>query len=116
VKAFFKLKEFRFRLELLHLVLPPAGNQAIDRLEEDARSGEVPLDEGRLSGDESPPDSFEYPSTPEELLMNRELGEPLRKAIEALPSITTAPSSSSGRSRGWRMRTLRRRWAAPPGR
>ncbi len=85
VKAFFKLKEFRFGSSFYTWFYRLLVNQAIDRWRKTSRSSEVPLDEGRLSGDESPPDSFAYPSTPEEELMNRELGEALRKAIEALP-------------------------------
>jgi RNA polymerase sigma-70 factor (ECF subfamily) len=60
-------------------------NQAIDRWRKSSRSAEVPLDEGWLSGENSPPDAFAHPATPEEILMNRELGEILRKAIAALP-------------------------------
>ncbi|MBE0604036.1 MAG: sigma-70 family RNA polymerase sigma factor [Deltaproteobacteria bacterium] len=84
VKAFYKLKDFRFGSSFYTWFYRLLVNQAIDRWRKASRSGEVPLDEGRLSEDESPPDSFAYPTTPEEDLMNRELGDALQKAIAGL--------------------------------
>jgi RNA polymerase sigma factor (sigma-70 family) len=49
------------------------------------RSCEVPLDLGAASGTGRRRIPFAYRTTPEEELSNRELGEALRKAIEALP-------------------------------
>ena len=84
VKAFYKLKDFRFGSSFYTWFYRLLVNQAIDRWRKASRSAEVPLDENRLSEDESPPDSFAYPTTPEEDMMNRELGDALRKAIAAL--------------------------------
>ena len=42
VKAFYKLKEFRFGSELLHLVLPPAGEPGDRPMEEDVPLGRGP--------------------------------------------------------------------------
>jgi RNA polymerase sigma-70 factor (ECF subfamily) len=60
-------------------------NQAIDRWRKSARSAEVPLDESWLSEEDSPPDAFTYPRTPEDLARNRELGDALQRAIASLP-------------------------------
>ena len=84
VKAYYKLKEFRFGSNFYTWFYRLLVNQAIDRWRKSSRSAEVPLDESWLSEDASPPDSFAYPTTPEELLMNRELGDALQKAIAAL--------------------------------
>ncbi|MEW6719957.1 MAG: sigma-70 family RNA polymerase sigma factor [Thermodesulfobacteriota bacterium] len=85
VKAYYKLKEFRFGSNFYTWFYRLLVNQAIDRWRKTSRSGDVPLDETWLTEDASPPDSFAYPATPEELLMNRELGDALEKAIAALP-------------------------------
>lgn len=85
VKAFYKLKEFRFGSNFYTWFYRLLVNQAIDRWRKSARSAEVPLEENWLSEDASPPDSFAYPRTPEELAQNRELGEALQRAIAALP-------------------------------
>ncbi|MBP2675481.1 MAG: polymerase, sigma-24 subunit, subfamily [Deltaproteobacteria bacterium] len=85
VKAYYKLKDFRFGSNFYTWFYRLLVNQAIDRWRKTSRSGEVPLDEGWLSEEVTPPDSFAHPSTPEKLLENRELGEALQKAIAALP-------------------------------
>ncbi|RJP23152.1 MAG: RNA polymerase sigma factor [Deltaproteobacteria bacterium] len=85
VKAFYKLKEFRFGSNFYTWFYRLLVNQAIDRWRKSARSAEVPLEENWLSEDASPPGSFAYPRTPEELARNRELGDALQKAIAALP-------------------------------
>ena len=85
VKAYYKLKEFRFGSNFYTWFYRLLVNQSIDRWRKISRSGEVPLDEDWLTEDASPPDSFGYPETPEEILMNRELGEILQRAIAALP-------------------------------
>jgi RNA polymerase sigma-70 factor (ECF subfamily) len=85
VKAYYKLKEFRFGSSFYTWFYRLLVNQAIDRWRKISRSAEVPLDESWLAEGASPPDSFAYPETPEGILMNRELGEILQKAISALP-------------------------------
>ena len=84
VKAFYKLKDFRFGSSFYTWFYRLLVNQAIDRWRKTSRSSEVPLDENWLSEDASPPDSFAYPTTPEAVLMNRELGDALQKAIAGL--------------------------------
>ena len=85
VKAYYKLKEFRFGSNFYTWFYRLLVNQAIDRWRKTARSAEVPLDESWLTGDVSPPDSFTYPQTAEELAENRELGDALQRAIASLP-------------------------------
>lgn len=85
IKAYYKLKEFRFGSNFYTWFYRLLVNQAIDRWRKSARSSEVPLDESWLSEDVSPPDSFVYPANPEELLLNQELGNALQQAIAALP-------------------------------
>jgi RNA polymerase sigma-70 factor (ECF subfamily) len=85
VKAYFKLKEFRFGSGFYTWFYRLLVNQAIDRWRKTSRSGEVPLDEGWLPGDATPPDPLARPETPEEAAMNRELGTILQEAIAALP-------------------------------
>ncbi|HEX9191323.1 MAG TPA: sigma-70 family RNA polymerase sigma factor [Candidatus Deferrimicrobiaceae bacterium] len=85
VKAYYNLKEFRFGANFYTWFYRLLVNQAIDRWRKSARSSEVRFDESWLSEDASPPDSFSYPRTPEELASNRELGEALQRAIAALP-------------------------------
>ncbi|MGE5247570.1 MAG: RNA polymerase sigma factor [Verrucomicrobiota bacterium] len=85
IKAYYKLKEFRFGANFYTWFYRLLVNQAIDRWRKGARSSEVRLDESWLSEEVSPPGSFEYPADPEELLMNRELGSALQRAIAALP-------------------------------
>ncbi len=85
VKAYFKLKEFRFGSNFYTWFYRLLVNQAIDRWRKSSRSGEVLLDESRLSEDVPLPDSFVHTATPEEILANRELGEVIRRAVAALP-------------------------------
>jgi RNA polymerase sigma-70 factor, ECF subfamily len=85
IKAYYKLKEFRFGSNFYTWFYRLLVNQAIDRWRKSARSAEVPLDEGWLSEDASPPDAFSYPRTPEDLARNRELGDALQRAIASLP-------------------------------
>src|SRR5512146_1732506 len=85
IKAYYNLKEFRFGSNFYTWFYRLLVNQAIDRWRKSARSAEVPFDESWLSGDDSPPDAFAYPRTPEELARNRELGDALQRALDALP-------------------------------
>ncbi|MBP2679828.1 MAG: polymerase sigma factor RpoE [Deltaproteobacteria bacterium] len=83
IKAYYK--EFRFGSNFYTWFYRLLVNQAIDRWRKSARSAEVPLDESWLSEEDSPPDAFTYPRTPEDLARNRELGDALQRAIASLP-------------------------------
>jgi RNA polymerase sigma-70 factor (ECF subfamily) len=85
IKAYYKLKEFRFGSNFYTWFYRLLVNQAIDRWRKSARSAEVPFDERWLSEDASPPDAFAYPRTPEDLVRDRELGDALQRALDALP-------------------------------
>ncbi len=85
VKAYFNLKDFRFGSNFYTWFYRLLVNRAIDRWRKTGRSAEVRLDESWLSGDDSPPGSFAYPMTPEEILQHRELGEALQRAVLELP-------------------------------
>lgn len=85
IKAYYRLKEFRFGSNFYTWFYRLLVNQAIDRWRKSARSAEVPLDESWLSEEDSPPDAFTYPRTPEDLARNRELGDALQRAIASLP-------------------------------
>jgi RNA polymerase sigma-70 factor (ECF subfamily) len=85
VKAYYNLKEFRFGANFYTWFYRLLVNQAIDRWRKSSRSREVPLDEQRLSGEESPPESVAYPRTPEDLAQNRQLSDALTRAIGDLP-------------------------------
>jgi len=85
VKVYYKLKEFRFGSNFYTWFYRLLVNQAIDRWRKINRSGEVSLDEAFLAEEAFPSDLAEYPATPEEILMNRELRDILQKAIAALP-------------------------------
>jgi|APFre7841882590_1041340.scaffolds.fasta_scaffold22465_2 RNA polymerase sigma-70 factor (ECF subfamily) len=85
VKAYYKLKDFRFGANFYTWFYRLLVNQAIDRWRKSSRSSEVRFDESWLSEDASPPDSFAYPKTPEDLASSRELGDALQRAIAALP-------------------------------
>jgi RNA polymerase sigma-70 factor (ECF subfamily) len=74
IKAYYKLKEFRFGSNFYTWFYRLVVNQAIDRWRKSARSAEA-----------SPPDSFAYPRTPEDLARDRELGDALQRAVDALP-------------------------------
>ncbi len=85
IKAYYKLKEFRFGSNFYTWFYRLLVNQSIDRWRKVSRSSEVPFDESWLSEEASPPDSFAYPADPQDLLINRELGDALQRAIAALP-------------------------------
>lgn len=85
VKLYYKLKEFQFGSNFYTWFYRLLVNQAIDRWRKSSRSQSVPLDEKRLTEEDSPPDAAIYPRTPEDLAGNRELGEALNRAIAALP-------------------------------
>jgi len=85
IKAYYKMKEFRFGSNFYTWFYRLLVNQAIDRWRKLSRSGEVPLDENWLSEEVMPPDSASHPATPEEILLNRELGADLQRAVAALP-------------------------------
>jgi len=85
VKAWYRLRDFRFGSNFYTWFYRLLVNQAIDRWRKRSRAATVPLDEGWLSEEVSPPDTAVYPKTPEELARNRELVEGLNRAIGALP-------------------------------
>jgi len=85
IKAYYKLKEFRFGSNFYTWFYRLLVNQAIDRWRKTSRSSEVRFDESWLSEEESPPGSYAYPKTPEEVALDRELGDALQRAIAALP-------------------------------
>lgn len=85
VKAWYRLKDFRFGSNFYTWFYRLLVNQAIDRWRKRSRAATVPLDESWLSEETSPPDTEVYPRTPEELAGNRELVEGLTRAIAALP-------------------------------
>lgn len=85
IKAYYKLKEFRFGSNFYTWFYRLLVNQAIDRWRKTSRAAAVSLDETWLSGESSPPDTVAFPRTPEELTANRELSEALTRAIGALP-------------------------------
>jgi len=84
VKAYFKLKEFRFGSNFYTWFYRLLVNHSIDRWRKIGRLGEVPLDETYLTESVVSPNFSEHPATPEKILMNRELGEMLSKEIAAL--------------------------------
>lgn len=85
VKAWYRLKDFRFGSNFYTWFYRLLVNQAIDRWRKRSRSATIPLDESWLAEGASPPDTAVYPKTPEELAGNRELVEGLTRAIAALP-------------------------------
>lgn len=85
VKAWYRLKDFRFGSNFYTWFYRLLVNQAIDRWRKRSRGATVPLDESWLSEGASPPDTAAYPKTPEELAGNRELVEGMTRAIAALP-------------------------------
>src|SRR3989337_89598 len=85
VKAYYKLKDFRFGSNFYTWFYRLLVNQAIDRWRKASRSPTVSFDDARVSGETSEPESMVYPKTPEEMAGNRELGEGLARAIAALP-------------------------------
>lgn len=85
VKAYYKLRDFRFGSNFYTWFYRLLVNQAIDRWRKASRSPTVSLDEKWLSDEVSPPEAAAYPRTPEELAGNRELVEGLTRAIAALP-------------------------------
>ncbi len=85
IKAYYKLKEFRFGSNFYTWFYRLLVNQAIDRWRKTSRAAAVPLDETWLSEESSPPEAIAFPRTPEELTGNRELSDALTRAIGALP-------------------------------
>lgn len=85
VKAYYKLKEFRFGANFYTWFYRLLVNQAIDRWRKTARSPAVPFDDAWVSGETAEPEAMVYPKTPEEMAGNRELAEGLTRAIAALP-------------------------------
>ncbi len=84
VKAYYGLKDFRFGSSFYTWFYRLLVNRAIDRWRKSSRSPSVPLEETRLSEDDSPPEAGDFPRTPEELAANRELAGALSRAIAAL--------------------------------
>ncbi len=85
VKAYYKLKEFRFGSNFYTWFYRLLVNQAIDRWRKMSRSPTVSFDDAWVSGETSEPEAMVYPKTPEELAGNRELAEALSRAVAALP-------------------------------
>ena len=85
VKAYYKLKDFRFGSNFYTWFYRLLVNQAIDRWRKTSRSPTVSFDDAWVSGETSEPEAIVYPKTPEEMAGNRELGEGLARAIAALP-------------------------------
>ena len=85
VKAYYRLKDFRFGSNFFTWFYRLLVNQAIDRWRKTSRSPTVPFDEAWVSGETSDPEAMVYPKTPEELAENRQLSEGLTRAIAALP-------------------------------
>ena len=90
IKAYYKLKEFRFGSNFYTWFSRLLVNQAIDRWRKSARSAEVTFDESWLSEDASPPDAFAYPRTPEDLARDRSLGDALQRAVDSRPDYQRA--------------------------
>ena len=85
VKAYYRLKDFRFGSNFYTWFYRLLVNQAIDRWRKRSRAPTVSLDESWMSGEGTMPEAVAYPKTPEELAGNRELVEGLSRAIGALP-------------------------------
>src|SRR3970282_1233647 len=84
VKAYYKLKEFRFGSNFYTWFYRLLVNQAIDPWRKSSRSPTVSFDDARVSGETSEPEAMVYPKTPEEMAGNRELGEGLARGSAAL--------------------------------
>jgi RNA polymerase sigma-70 factor (ECF subfamily) len=85
VKAYYRLKEFRFGANFYTWFYRILVNQAIDRWRKSSRSPTVSFSETWVSGESSEPEAMVYPKSPEEMAGNRELAEGITRAIAALP-------------------------------
>ncbi len=85
VKAYYKLKEFRFGANFYTWFYRLLVNQAIDRWRKTTRSPTISFDDAWVSGESSEAEAMVYPKSPEELAGNRELAEGITRAISALP-------------------------------
>ena len=85
VKAYYKLKEFRFGANFYTWFYRILVNQAIDRWRKTTRSPTISFDDAWVSGESSEAEAMVYPKSPEELAGNRELAEGIARAISALP-------------------------------
>ncbi len=85
VKAYYRLKEFRFGANFYTWFYRLLVNQAIDRWRKTSRSPAVSFSEAWVSGEASETGAVTYPKTPEEMAGNRELAEGITRAIAALP-------------------------------
>ncbi len=85
VKAYYRLKDFRFGSNFFTWFYRLLVNQAIDRWRRTSRTPTVPFDEAWVSGGTSEGEAMVYPKTPEELAENRQLSEGLTRAVAALP-------------------------------
>ena len=85
IKAYYSLKDFRGGSSFFTWFYRMLVNGSIDRWRKTGRKGEVSLDETRMSEDDSPSETGNYPRTPEELAGNRQLADGLAEAIAALP-------------------------------
>ena len=85
VKAYYRLKEFRFGANFYTWFYRLLVNQAIDRWRKTSRSPAVSFSEAWVSGESTETGAVTYPKTPEEMAGNRELAEGITRAIAALP-------------------------------
>jgi RNA polymerase sigma-70 factor (ECF subfamily) len=85
VKAYYKLKEFRFGANFYTWFYRLLVNQAIDRWRKTSRSPTISFDDAWVSGESSEPEAVAYPKSPEEVAGDRELAEGITRAIAALP-------------------------------
>ena len=85
VKAYYRLKEFRFGANFYTWFYRLLVNQAIDRWRKTSRSTAVSFSEAWVSGESTETGAVTYPKTPEEMAGNRELAEGITRAIAALP-------------------------------
>src|SRR4030043_1991114 len=85
VKAYYKLRDFRFGSNFYTWFYRLLVNRAIDRWRKTSRTPTVSFDDAWVSGETSESEAMVYPKTPEELAGNRELAEGISRAIAALP-------------------------------
>ncbi len=85
VKAYYNLKEFRFGSNFYTWFYRLLVNLGIDRWRKSSKGRTVPLDDARLSDDDTPPDAVVSPRSPEEIAQDRQLADALTAAIGRLP-------------------------------
>src|SRR3990170_6315413 len=85
VKAYYKLRDFRFGSNFYTWFYRLLVNRAIDRWRKTSRTPTVSFDDAWVSGETSEPATMVVPKTPEELAGNRELAAGISRAIAGLP-------------------------------